>query len=136
MSEGGLFHRRRQFGRLFDDDLPPTHAVRVLQAALALLIAVNVVASTWRRSTRSTSASARCCVGSNKARPDCSPSNGAARQGRRRYCKLAPSPAALGPAALSAGFFALIDLASSLPAIFGMLGADNLHTLRLLRMLK
>jgi voltage-gated potassium channel len=37
-----LVAERRRLARLFDDDLPPTRAARIFQAALAVLIIVNV----------------------------------------------------------------------------------------------
>jgi voltage-gated potassium channel len=137
MQEGGLVAIRRRLGRLFDDDLPPTRAARVFHIALAALIVVNVAgivlesvdsistrfgAELWWLEQIATGLftieyvlRAWACVELH---------HGQYRHpvwGRLRYLR---------------SFFALIDLASILPAIFGLLGAGDLRTLRLLRLLR
>src|ERR1700722_9046212 len=42
MFEGGVLAVRRELGKLFDDDLPPNRAARIFHVALAALILVNV----------------------------------------------------------------------------------------------
>jgi voltage-gated potassium channel len=137
MVTGGLLALRRRLGRLFDDDLPPTRATHVFHIALATLIVVNVSGvilesvdsindrfgvELWWLEQVSTMLfvveyvlRAWACVEIH---------DGLYRQpvrGRLRYLTT---------------FFALIDLASILPAIFGLLGAGDLRTLRLLRLLR
>jgi voltage-gated potassium channel len=137
MSEGGLLAVRRQLGRLFDDDLPPTRATHVFQTALAALILVNVTgvilesvdsgarhydAELWWIEQVATvvfaieyGLRAWACVELQN------PLFHHPFWGRLRYLR---------------SFFALVDLASVLPAILGMLGAGDLRTLRLLRLLR
>jgi voltage-gated potassium channel len=137
MSNGGLLRLRGGLGRLFDDDLPPNRATHVFHIALATLIVVNVSgvilesvdsinlrfgAGLWWLEQVSTTlfaieyaARAWACVEIH---------HGQYRHplwGRLRYLR---------------SFFALIDLASILPAVLGMLGAGDLRTLRLLRLLR
>jgi voltage-gated potassium channel len=137
MSEGGLLAARRRLGRLFDDDLPPTRATHVFQTALAALILVNVAgvilesvdsfdrhygAVLWWLEQVATvvfaieyGLRAWACVELQN------PQFHHPLWGRLHYLR---------------SFFALIDLASVLPAILGMLGAGDLRTLRLLRLLR
>lgn len=49
---------------------------------------------------------------------------------------MSPAPSTSPAVCYLPGFFALIDLVSSLPAIFSMLGAADLRTLRRLRLLR
>ena len=137
MQRGGLVAIRRRLGRLFDDDLPPTGASRVFNTALAVLIVVNVAgiilesvdavsdrfgAELWWLEQIATTIFAIEYVLRAWACVDMD--HGRYRQpvrGRLRYLR---------------SFFALIDLASILPAIFGLLGAGDLRTLRLLRLLR
>jgi voltage-gated potassium channel len=137
MLTGGFFGLRRRLGRLFDDDLPPTRTSRVFNSALAVLIVVNVAGIIlesvdsvserfgpelwWLEQVATTIFAieyvlrAWACVEIH---------HGQFRdpvRGRLRYLR---------------SFFALIDLASILPAVFGLLGAGDLRTLRLLRLLR
>jgi voltage-gated potassium channel len=137
MVTAGLPGLRRRLGRLFDDDLPPTRATHVFQIALATLIVVNVAGvilesvdavsdrfgpELWWLEQGATAIfaveymlRAWACVEIH---------HGRYRHpvwGRLRYLR---------------SFFALIDLVSILPAIFGLLGAGDLRTLRLLRLLR
>jgi voltage-gated potassium channel len=137
MLTGGLLAARRRLGRLFDDDLPPTRATRVFQAALAALILVNVSgvilesvesfnarfgAVLWWLEQVATTIFAIEYVLRAWAAVDLPNSRfHHPLWGRLRYLR---------------GFFALIDLASVLPAVLGMLGAGDLRTLRLLRLLR
>lgn len=128
---------RRRLGRLFDDDLPPTRLTHVFQIALATLIAVNVAgvilesvdavsdrfgAELWWLEQVATAIFAVEYVLRAWACVDFH--HGRYRHplwGRLRYLR---------------SFFALIDLASILPAVLGLLGAGDLRTLRLLRLLR
>jgi voltage-gated potassium channel len=133
----GLLAERRRLGRLFDDDLPPSRAARVFQGGLAVLIVVNVTgivlesvdwvdhrfgAELWWIEQIATAFFAVEYVLRVWASTEFQ--NGRFRHpfwGRLRYMR---------------SFFALIDLASVLPAILGILGAGDLRTLRLLRLLR
>jgi voltage-gated potassium channel len=137
MVTGALLALRRRLGRLFDDDLPPTRASHVFQIALATLIVVNVAgvilesvdsvsdrfgSELWWLEQVATAIFAVEYVLRAWACVDIH--HGQYRQpvwGRLRYLR---------------SFFALIDLVSILPAIFGLLGAGDLRTLRLLRLLR
>jgi voltage-gated potassium channel len=137
MSTGGLTALRRQFGRLFDDDLPPTRAARVFQSALALLIMVNVggvimesvdsfnqrfgVALWWLEQVATGLFAIEYGLRAWAAVDLANPRFRHPLWGRLRYLR---------------SFFALIDLVSILPAALGMLGAGDLRTLRLLRLLR
>ncbi len=137
MFEGGLAAVRRQLGRLFDDDLPPNRAARIFHVALAALILVNVggvilesveafsqrfgVVLWWLEQVATAifvveyGLRAWACVELQN------PHFHQPIRGRLRYLR---------------SFFALIDLASILPAILGILGGGDLRTLRLLRLLR
>jgi voltage-gated potassium channel len=137
MFDGGPLAVRRRLGRLFDDDLPPTRAARFFHTALAALILVNVTGIVlesvesfdqrfgamlwWLEQVATTifaveyGLRAWACVELQDARFH------QPFWGRLRYLR---------------SFFALIDLASILPAILGVLGAGDLRTLRLLRLLR
>jgi len=132
-----LVAERRRLARLFDDDLPPTRAARLFQTALAVLIIINVAgiilesvesfehrfgAELWWIEQIATAFFAVEYALRLWASVDFQ--NPRYRQplwGRLRYLR---------------SFFALVDLASILPAILGMLGAGDLRTLRLLRLLR
>jgi voltage-gated potassium channel len=137
MFDGGPLAVRRRLGRLFDDDLPPDRVARIFHAALAALILVNVTGIVlesvesfnqrfgamlwWLEQVATTifaveyGLRAWACVELQDARFH------QPFWGRLRYLR---------------SFFALIDLASILPAILGVLGAGDLRTLRLLRLLR
>jgi voltage-gated potassium channel len=137
MLAGGLLGLRRRLGRLFDDDLPPTRVSHLFQVALATLIVVNVAGVIlesvdavnerfgpilWWLEQIATILFATEYV--LRAWACVEIHHGEFRHpvwGRLRYLR---------------SFFALIDLASILPAIFGLLGAGDLRTLRLLRLLR
>ena len=137
MTRGALLQARHWLGRLFDDDLPPTRATHLFNQFLAALIIVNVSgvilesvdsinerfgALLWWLEQIATALfaieyvlRAWACVEIH---------HGQYRhpvRGRLRYL---------------VSLFALIDLASILPAILGLLGAGDLRTLRLLRLLR
>jgi len=128
---------RRWLNTLFDDTAPQSAASRLFNAALALLIIVNVTAVIvesvepihrqnpeifWWIETVATAVFAAEYVlrvwasvdlhGGRFAHP---------LWGRLRYMR---------------SFFALVDLLAVLPAILGLLGADDLRVLRLLRLLR
>jgi voltage-gated potassium channel len=128
---------RRRLARLFDDDLPPTRAARIFQAALAILIVVNVAgiilesvesfehrfgAELWWIEQIATAFFAVEYGLRVWAAVDFqNPRYRHPLWGRLRYLR---------------SFFALVDFVSVLPAIIGMLGASDLRTLRLLRLLR
>ena len=132
-----LVAERRRLARLFDDDLPPTRAARIFQAALAVLIIVNVTgiilesvesfehrfgAELWWIEQIATAFFAVEYGLRLWAAVDFqTPRYRHPLWGRLRYLR---------------SFFALVDLVSILPAILGMLGAGDLRTLRLLRLLR
>jgi voltage-gated potassium channel len=132
-----LVRVRRRISGLFDDSPPLGPATRVLNAALAILIVVNVagvilesVASLrgryeavfWWLEQGATGCFAVeyllrvWTVIDLQGTPDRRPF-----WGRLRYMR---------------SFFALTDLVAVLPALLGMLGATDLRTLRLLRLLR
>jgi voltage-gated potassium channel len=137
MPLSALAAERRRLARLFDDDLPPTHAARVFQSALALLIIVNVSGvilesvesfehrfglELWWIEQIATAFFAVeyvlrvwACVEFQN------PRYRHPLWGRLRYMR---------------SFFAVVDLIAVLPAILGVLGAGDLRTLRLLRLLR
>jgi voltage-gated potassium channel len=137
MLRSALRAERHRLARLFDDDLPPTRSARVFQAALAVLIIVNVAgvilesvesfdarfgAELWWIEQIATAFFAVEYVLRVWASTDFQ--NPRYRQplwGRLRYLR---------------SFFALVDLVAVLPAILGMLGAGDLRTLRLLRLVR
>jgi voltage-gated potassium channel len=137
MSASPLLAVRRQLGRVFDDDLPPTRAGRIFNAALAILIIVSVsgiilesVEAFNRRFARElgwleTIATAVFAVEyvlrAWAAVELQNPRFHHPLWGRLRYLR---------------SFFALVDLVAVLPVILGMLGAGDLRTLRLLRLLR
>jgi voltage-gated potassium channel len=133
----GLAGVRRRMSVLFDDSLPPGPATRVLNAALAILIVVNVAcvvlesvpsvhgrfeAEFWCLEQTATVCFAVEYLLRVWTAVDL---RGALDRhplwGRLRYMR---------------GFFALTDLVAIMPAILGMLGAADLRTLRLLRLLR
>ncbi len=137
MLPGGSLAARRRLGRLFDDDLPQTRATRVFHAALATLIVVNVSGVMlesvesfdarfggvlwWLEQVATVIFAAEYVLRAWAAVELQNPQFRHPVRGRLRYLR---------------GFFALIDLASILPAVLGVLGAGDLRTLRLLRLLR
>jgi voltage-gated potassium channel len=137
MLRTALLAERRRLARLFDDDLPPTNAARLFQAALAVLILVNVSgvilesvevldrrfgAEFWWIEQIATAFFAGEYLLRVWAVVDFqNPRYHHPVWGRLRYMR---------------SFFALVDLVAVLPAILGMLGAGDLRTLRLLRLLR
>jgi voltage-gated potassium channel len=137
VTKSPLIRSRQWLGRLFDDDLPPSRASHIFHVALATLILVNVsgvilesvdsvstrfgVLLWWLEQVATVFFAveyvlrAWACVEIHHG-AYCHPF-----WGRLRYLR---------------SFFALIDLASILPAILGVLGAGDLRTLRLLRLLR
>jgi voltage-gated potassium channel len=137
MHTGGLLRQRRWLGRLFDEDLPSTRASRIFNSALATLIVVNVAGVVvesvdsvsdrfgpqlwWLEQIATTIFAVEYVL---RAWACVEIHHGEYQHpvwGRLRYLR---------------SFFALIDLVSVLPAIFGLLGAGDLRTLRLLRLLR
>lgn len=137
MPSSGLTTLRRRLNELFDDSLPQDGTARFFNAALAILIVVNVAsvilesveplrekydAIFWSIEQIATLVFAVEYVlrvwasveltGGRYADPV---------RGRLRYMR---------------SFFAVIDLVSVLPAVLGMLGAGDLRALRLLRLLR
>jgi voltage-gated potassium channel len=133
----GLNALRSRLAAVFDDARPPSVATRTFNVALAVLIVVNVAgvvlesvaalgeryqALFWWLEQGATTVFAveyalRVWTSVDlSAAPSRDP-----LWGRLRYMR---------------SFFALIDLASVLPAVLGMLGAGDLRTLRLLRLLR
>jgi voltage-gated potassium channel len=134
---GWLVRLRGRVSALLDNDLPPTMASRAVNTALAMLIIVNVSSvilesverlrgefgpAFWWIEQISTTVFAIEYV--MRVWSSVDRVNGKYRQpflGRVHY---ATRP------------FAVIDLFAILPAILGMLGADDLRVLRLLRLLR
>jgi voltage-gated potassium channel len=128
---------RRRLGLIFDDALPPSRAARIVNAALATLIVVNVAGIVlesvnalherydglfWLLEHVATTVFTVEYV----LRVWTSIDLRAAQSrdpvwGRLRYMR---------------SFFALVDLVAVLPALLGLLGAGDLRTLRLLRLLR
>lgn len=128
---------RRRLARLFDDNGPPTAGAQILNAALAVLIVVNVIAIIlesveefrqaftiwfWRIEEFATAVFAIEYVLRVWAIVDRADGRYAQPvRGRLRYM---------------VSFFAIVDLIAVLPAILGILGSRDFRLLRVLRLLR
>ncbi len=128
---------RRWVARIFDDSLPPNLAAEIVNAALAVLIVVNVVAIIlesveefrqaydawfWRIERFATAVFAVEYVLRLWTVVD---------RADRRY----PEPFR-GRLRYAVSFFAIVDLIAVLPAVFGLLGSRDFRLLRVLRLLR
>jgi voltage-gated potassium channel len=141
MAGSSIAALRRRLAVIFDDDAPHTYegarARRVFNAALAVLIIVNIAAivlesveSIGERYASAFATLERCATAIFtleyilRVWTAVDVHHGAFRDpvfGRLRYMR---------------GFFPIIDLISILPAALGLLGAGDLRVLRLLRLLR
>jgi voltage-gated potassium channel len=128
---------RRRLSRLFDDELPRSREVQIFNAALALLIVINVAAVIletvetirdrhvaafeWMEHAATAIFAIEYLL---RAWTAVDLGNGRFSHpfwGRLRYLR---------------SFFSLVDLVSVLPGVLGLLGAGDLRVLRLLRLLR
>ena len=132
-----LIAERKRLACLFDDDLPPTRSARLFQSALAVLIVVNVAGIIlesveafdqrfgtelwWIEQIATAFFTVEYVLRAWASVDFQDPRYRDPITGRLRYLR---------------SFFALVDLASILPAVLGVLGAGDLRAIRLLRLLR
>jgi voltage-gated potassium channel len=128
---------RRRIGILFDDAAPPIRAAQLLNAALALLIVVNVTGIVLESVAVLHERYAAYFDGLERAATAVFACEYLLRVWTSIDLQAATHRHPLwGRLRYTVTFFAIVDLIAVLPAVVGMLGADDLRTLRLLRLLR